>query len=101
MAMCRMMVRKLQRSEITTAICIKEIIMEKYKNLGGNSNVVGYEISVGEITVQFGDGAVYLYTTQSAGAVSITEMHKLAKAGKGLNSYIGRVVRKGYARKIR
>lgn len=76
-------------------------MMERYKNLGGNSNVVAYEIGAGDITVQFGDGSVYLYTNQSAGAASINEMHRLARAGQGLNSYIGRVVKKGYARKIR
>jgi hypothetical protein len=75
-------------------------MMERYKNLGGNSNVVAYEIGEGEITVQFGDGSVYLYTNQS-GAASINEMYRLARAGQGLNSYIGRVVKKGYARKIR
>ena len=76
-------------------------MMERYKNLGSNSNVVAYEIGEGEITVQFGDGSVYLYTNQSAGVASINEMHRLARAGQGLNSYIGRVVRKGYARKVR
>ncbi|MCS6514799.1 hypothetical protein [Burkholderia thailandensis] len=75
--------------------------MERYKNLGGDSNVVAYEIEQGAITVQFGDGSVYLYTTQSAGAANIAEMQRLANVGQGLNSFIGRVVRKGYARKIR
>lgn len=75
--------------------------MERYKNLGGDSNVVSYEIADGEITVQFGDGAIYLYTDQSAGAASINEMHRLARIGQGLNSYIGRVVKKGYANKLR
>lgn len=75
--------------------------MERYKNLSGNSNVVGFEIGAEDITVQFGDGSIYLYTKRSAGAVSIKEMQRLARAGQGLNSYIGRVVKKGYSRKIR
>lgn len=75
--------------------------MERYKNLGGNSNVIAYEIGQGSITVQFGDGSVYFYTTQSAGAANIAEMHRLALAGQGLNSFIGRVVKKKYDRKIR
>ncbi|RAQ06497.1 hypothetical protein DPR02_22070 [Burkholderia cepacia] len=75
--------------------------MERYKNLGGDSNVVAYEIEQGAITVQFGDGSVYLYTTQSAGAENIAEMQRLANVGQGLNSFISRVVKKGYARKIR
>lgn len=75
--------------------------MERYKNLGGDSGVVGYEIAEGAITVQFKDGATYLYTTQSAGAGNLAEMQRLAVAGRGLNSFISRVVRKGYARKLR
>jgi len=77
------------------------MMIERYKNLSGNSNVFGYEIGPGKITVQFGDGSVYLYTNQSAGAASINEMHRLARVGQGLNSYIGRVVKKGYAEIIR
>ncbi|AXL53917.1 hypothetical protein DSC91_007592 (plasmid) [Paraburkholderia caffeinilytica] len=75
--------------------------MERYKNLSGDSNVVAYEIEQGSITVQFGDGSVYLYTTQSTSAANIAEMQRLANVGHGLNSFIGRVVKKGYARKIR
>ena len=74
--------------------------MEHYKNLGGNSGVVGYEIAEDAITVQFSDGVTYLYTTQSAGAGNLAEMQRLAVAGRGLNSFISRVVRKGYARKL-
>ena len=75
--------------------------MEHYKNLGGDSGVVAYEIGLGSIMVQFKDGSVYLYTNQSAGAASIAEMQRLAKAGQGLNSFISRVVKKGYVRKLR
>lgn len=75
--------------------------MERYKNLGGDSAVVGYEIAAGAITVQFKDGATYLYTSQSAGAGNLAEMQRLAVVGRGLNSFISRVVRKGYARKLR
>ncbi|MGY1950146.1 hypothetical protein [Pseudomonas sp. 24 E 13] len=63
--------------------------------------MAAFEIGNGSITVEFNDGAQYLYTNESAGPGSIAEMHRLAKAGQGLNSYIGRVVKKGYARKIR
>lgn len=75
--------------------------MERYRNLGGDSNVAAFEIGNGSITVEFNDRSQYLYTDQSVGPGSIAEMHRLARAGRGLNSYIGRVVRKGYARKIR
>jgi hypothetical protein len=75
--------------------------VERYKNLGGNSNVIAFEIGEGSITVEFGDGSVYLYTNQSAASGNISEMQRLARAGQGLDSFINRVVRKSYARKLR
>jgi hypothetical protein len=74
--------------------------VEHYKNLGGDSNVVAFEIGEGSIKVQFGDGFIYLYTSHSAGTANIAEMHRLAIAGHGLNSFIQRVVRKSYAQKL-
>lgn len=75
--------------------------MERYRNLSGNSNVVAFEIGAGSITVQFGDGMNYLYTVRSTGAAQVAEMQRLARAGQGLNSYIGRVVKKAFERKWR
>ncbi|KVN20824.1 MULTISPECIES: hypothetical protein [unclassified Burkholderia] len=75
--------------------------MERYANRGGDSNVVAYEIEQSSIKVQFGDGSIYLYTSQSAGSANLEQMKQLAIAGQGLNSFIGRVVRKGYAAKLR
>lgn len=74
--------------------------MEHYKNIGGDSGVAAYEIGQGSITVQFKDGAAYLYNNQSAGAANIAEMQRLAAMGQGLNSFISREVRKGYAQKL-
>jgi len=75
--------------------------MERYKNLGGNSGVVAYEIGSGSIVVQFSDGAKYEYTNQSAGAGAIATMHRLAAAGHGLNSFISTTVKKAYSRRWR
>jgi hypothetical protein len=75
--------------------------MERYANNGGGSNVVAYEIEQSSIKVQFGDGSTYLYTSQSTGVENLERMKQLAQAGQGLNSYISRVVRKGYASKLR
>ncbi len=75
--------------------------MHRYKNLSGQSNVVFYEFGSDFIKVQFGDGSVYLYNTQSTGSADITEMQRLAVAGSGLNRFISRVVKKRYARKLR
>jgi len=75
--------------------------MERYRNRGGDSGVAAYSIEEGAITVQFSDGWLYQYTNQSTGAANVSEMQRLARAGQGLNSYIRRIVRKGYSRKWR
>lgn len=75
--------------------------MERYANLGGNSGVVGYEIGNDFIRVQFSDGSIYLYTYASAGADNIEQMKRLARNGRGLNTFISKNVYKRYARKER
>ena len=75
--------------------------MELYRNLGGNSGVVGYEGGPGVITVQFADGSAYLYTSATAGAYNLSRMKQLAIKGQGLNAFINLYVRKGYAKKLR
>ncbi len=75
--------------------------MERYMNLGGDSGVVAYEIGSDYIKVEFKDNSLYLYNYQSPGASDVEHMKKLAIAGQGLNSYIGRVVKKRYAAKLR
>ncbi len=75
--------------------------MERYRNLGGGSGVSAYSIGPDSILVLFNDGWKYEYTTQSAGALAIRTMHRLAAQGRGLNSYITSSVRKGYSKKFR
>ena len=75
--------------------------MESYANAGGDSGVVAYEVGDDSIAVQFKGGAEYLYNYASTGQANVEQMKKLARAGQGLNSYISRVVKKAYARKLR
>lgn len=75
--------------------------MERYSNFGGNSGIIAYELGIDSITVQFRDGSIYLYTYQSAGIDHIEQMKILATAGRGLNSYIMRFVKRNYASKLR
>ncbi len=74
--------------------------MELYKNLRRNSAIRAYEIAEKAIVVQFRNGAKYLYTYQSTGEKAVEMMKELAIQGKGLSSYISRVIRKRYAKKI-
>lgn len=75
--------------------------MQRYLNLGGNSNVHSFEIADDSITVIFNGGATYLYTIASTGFANISKMKELAIAGHGLNSFIGRVIKKDFARRLR
>lgn len=75
--------------------------MPRYMNLGGDSGVVAYELGADSITVEFRDGSRYLYNSGSAGSANVAHMRALAQAGKGLNGFITRVVRNGYASKLR
>jgi hypothetical protein len=76
-------------------------VVERYKNLSGDSGVVAYGLESGSITVQFQDGWKYEYTNNSAGADAVGIMQRLAMSGRGLSTYISTSVRKGYARKFR
>lgn len=75
--------------------------MTRYRNLGGNSGISAYESGLDYIKVRFNDGGLYLYTYSSTGSGYIEKMKALAKRGVGLNSFIGRYVRKRYQSKLR
>jgi hypothetical protein len=72
--------------------------MKRYRNLGGASGVVGYEIQTGSITVRFASGDTYFYTVQSAGRDNVITMQDLAAGGEGLSTFIAQV-RPAYADK--
>ncbi|MCS0583475.1 hypothetical protein NX784_17940 [Massilia pinisoli] len=74
--------------------------MQRYGNQSRESGVVAYDIDAGQIIVQFRNGERYLYTEDSAGAANIATMQELARAGRGLSSFISQHVHDRYARKI-
>lgn len=43
--------------------------------------------------MRFGSGQTYVYTADSAGAEVVATMQRLAKAGRGLSTYISQSVR--------
>lgn len=75
--------------------------MERYKNLNGDSNVAGYELGPGSITVEFNSGTYrhYVYNGNRPGAAVVAELQRLAVAGAGLNGYISSVVKKNFDHK--
>jgi hypothetical protein len=74
--------------------------MQRYGNQSRESGVVAYDIDAGRIIVQFRNGDRYLYTEDSAGAANIATMQALARAGRGLSTFISQHVHDRYARKI-
>lgn len=70
--------------------------MQIYKNLGGNSNIIAFELGDDYIDVQFNKGMIYRYSYISAGILKVNEMKRLALQGYGLNSYIMRNARTNY-----
>lgn len=62
--------------------------MISYKNLGGNSNILGYEIGLTYIDVKFGNGLIYRFSNRSAGINNVNQMKILAEKGFGLNGFI-------------
>lgn len=74
--------------------------MKPYKNLSGDSGVVAYDIGEEHIDVQFRHGEAYRYDYPSAGAEHIENMKLLARAGRGLSTYISRYVKDRYGSKL-
>lgn len=71
--------------------------MERYRNSGGDSGVSSFEIGADYITVKFsGTIRIYRYSYRKAGQNHVETMKKLARSGRGLNSYINRYVKDLY-----
>lgn len=70
--------------------------MRRYRNLGGNSGVLAYDIAPESIAVRFKGGTVYAYTYRKPGPVHVEAMKKLAVAGRGLGTYISQHVQDRY-----
>lgn len=75
--------------------------MTPYRDWDRDSGVRAYDIGQSRIDVQFKDGAVYRYTSLSAGQANLNHMAQLARAGEGLNAFINRVVKRGYSSRLR
>ncbi len=74
--------------------------MQRYKDLGGDSGVVAFELGEQFIVIEFRDGSRYRYTAASTGAADIAAMRRLARAGEGLCTFISQHVRGRYERKL-
>jgi hypothetical protein len=64
--------------------------MKPYTDRSGKSGVVSYRDHAEGIDVLFGDDIVYRYDYATTGREHVERMKWLARAGKGLASYINR-----------
>jgi hypothetical protein len=73
------------------------VIIEIYRNSGGNSGVSTYQIGSDFIIVKFsGTASPYKYSYQKAGQSHVENLKQLARRGSGLNSYIYKYVKNLY-----
>ncbi|SAL63724.1 hypothetical protein AWB71_03666 [Caballeronia peredens] len=64
--------------------------MQPYRNLAGNSGVEAFDILTEGIRVRFVSGGTYLYDYRESGREHVEHMKRLARAGRGLSTYISR-----------
>jgi len=74
--------------------------MKRYLDLGGKSGIRSYEMGMDFIKVMFSSGSVYLYDYAYTGIERVEKMKELAMEGMGLNSYIGKVIKRSYAERL-
>ena len=76
-------------------------LYQRYKNVGGKSTVLKYELEKDAVNIKFADRSQYRYTNQSAGPENIKKMKELALAGKGLGTFVEKNLKDRFERKIR
>jgi hypothetical protein len=71
---------------------------EQYGDGRSEIGVTRYMMEWDAIHVQFHDERVYVYDANKPGVGAVQEMQRLARAGKGLSTYISQHVGNRYAR---
>jgi hypothetical protein len=75
-------------------------MMQPYQAANGQSGVTAFKIEPGAITLRFRNDGTYRYDATRPGPAHVAEMQRLARQGKGLNTYVNKYVRKDYAKKL-
>lgn len=79
---------------------VHNFCMIRYQNLSGDSGIRSFEIDNNHIIIQFLNGATYRYGYKNPGRGHVEQMKKLARAGRGLATYINKHVRENYEDKF-
>src|SRR5690606_15117584 len=72
----------------------------RYGNRDNRSGIQAYALLARGIAIRFVDGAVLLYDRDCPGQQHVDRMKELARAGRGLGTYLGRHVGRRYASRI-
>ena len=62
---------------------------------------MAYATGPSGIAVEFTNGAIYVYDLEHPGPEAVSNMKRLARAGRGLSTYISQHVRDDYAKRLR
>jgi hypothetical protein len=81
-------------------LSLRQTAMPRYKNLSGHSGVIAFEITPDSITLTFVNGDRYVYTAARPGRAAVDRMTALAKAGRGLSTFVSQHVRDNYDEKL-
>ncbi len=71
--------------------------MKKYQDKHSNSGIYAYELGDDFIRVQFKSNSIYLYTDAITGQQNVTQMKLLAERGRGLCTFISKIIKNNYA----
>ncbi len=74
--------------------------MTPYRDWDQDSGIRAYVIGSKHMDVALKDGAIYRYTSLSAGQANLDRMIVLARAGDGLNQFINRAVKNRYSERL-
>jgi hypothetical protein len=74
--------------------------MQRYGAADGQSGIAAFEIKSDSITIEFRHGGIYRYDRVKPGRLHVSEMQRLARMGKGLNTYINKYVKDNFAEKL-
>lgn len=79
---------------------VRKLPWQPYRTRRTDSGVRAFALLDDGISVEFVGGAIYIYTTASAGRGCIARMRAAALAGRGLSTLISRNARRAFAARL-
>jgi hypothetical protein len=76
-------------------------MVQRYRNVHGQSGITAYDMGPDYIRVTFTHGGTYAYDYATTGQFHVERMKVLAASGQGLATFISKVVKGTYAQRER